>query len=142
MSAWVLPVVRSLDARGAPVPRGPDCSISMGAFRLVWSHRLLRLLAWFGLLLTVVNTNGEFVLSKALSQTLTTLPSPLRERHVARFFGDFYYQVNLLGSSVQLLFGSRVLRSGGLRLAFAVFPWWPWGAPWSSRCGRCCRCCG
>lgn len=118
----VLPIARALDGRGLPLPRCSEASLPVGALRLVWSHRFLRLLAGFGLLFTVVNSNGEYLLSKALSHTVAGLPSPLRERYVARFFGDFYFQVNLLGLLVQLLFVSRVLRSGGLRLAFAVFP--------------------
>lgn len=104
-----------------------------GAFALVLRHRYLTLIAIFSLLFTWVNTNGEYVLSvlvKAQGAELAAAKGIVGEEavrafsktHGTAFYAEFFLWVNVIGVALQTFAVSRVVKLGGLRIAFFVLP--------------------
>ena len=99
-----------------------------GAFAMVFKHRYLVLLAAFHLVFTLVNTNGEYMLSKlfkAAASEAVALGS-LEADKVGAFitgqYGAFFGWVNSLSMVLQLFVVSRLVKLGGIKLAFLVLP--------------------
>jgi ATP:ADP antiporter, AAA family len=98
-----------------------------GSFRLVFRHRYLTLIAAFSVVFTLVNTNGEYILSRLVKAYADELAAGGLARlevdaSVGEFYGGFYLWVNVAGVLLQSLFVSRILDKGGLRVAFFVLP--------------------
>jgi AAA family ATP:ADP antiporter len=99
-----------------------------GAFSLVLGHRYLRYVAAFTVVFTFVNTNGEYMVSKLVSEAATKLvqQGAIGQDDVARWvseaYGRFYFFVNVATVVLQTLVVSRLVRWGGMRLAFFVLP--------------------
>ncbi|MCA9625297.1 MAG: hypothetical protein KC731_40020, partial [Myxococcales bacterium] len=104
-----------------------------GAFTLVFRYRYLVLLAAFSLLFTFANTNGEYMISRVVKDyvfgQVGRCEFPTEEAKDAfvsgmftSWYGDFYLYVNVAGVVLQSFAVSRVVKWGGLRLAFFVFP--------------------
>jgi AAA family ATP:ADP antiporter len=115
--------------RPPPGSDGPDRG---GAFELVFQHKYLLLLAAFSTIFTFVNTNGEYMLGvlvkarAAEAANLLHLTGDARVAHtkgfVTTFYGDFYLWVNVIGVAVQTFVVSRIVKLGGLGLAFFILP--------------------
>jgi len=104
-------------ARSLPPPPS-----TAGAFRLVLSQRYLTLLALFSLLFTAVNSNSEYILGKLVAQANAALPEAERVGFIAAFYGDFFFWVNAGALGLQAFGVSRIVRHGGVRIAFFVLP--------------------
>ncbi len=96
-------------------------------FALVFSDRYLLLIAGLMVLLNVVNTSGEFLLSKlvvgeAMAQFAGDGHMAERQRFIGGFYGTFFGRVNLLGLLLQLFVTSRLLRHMGVRGALFILP--------------------
>lgn len=116
-------------AQGGPrAPAQQKAASSEGAFALVARTPYLRSLAAFSLLFTIVNSNGEYLLAKlfksAAAQAVAQgeLSPDLLGDYLTAAFGSFYFYVNVLGVLLQALVVSRLVRYGGLRVAFLVLP--------------------
>ena len=99
-----------------------------GSFALVMQHRYLKLLAAFSLLFTVVNTNGEYMLGALIKQAAESAvakgeiePGEIRY-FIGKAYGEFFLYVNIAGVILQSFVVSRIIRYGGVRLGFLVFP--------------------
>lgn len=90
-----------------------------------------RYLFWIGaltVLLNVVNTSGEYVLSRLLQnesiarfgEEASTLAQ--RERFIAMFYGGYLTWTNAAGFVSQLLLVSRIMRYAGVRRSLFVLP--------------------
>jgi AAA family ATP:ADP antiporter len=78
-------------------------------------------------LLNVVNTSGEFLLSKlvvgeAVARFAGDAQIAERQRFIGGFYGTFFGRVNLLGLLLQLFLTSRLLRFMGVRGALFILP--------------------
>ena len=106
-----------------------------GAFALVFRTRYLLAIAFLILFLNWVNTNGEFILGNAVSDTYkrlaaTTLGAAASETEttrfvrngIASFYAGFFTTVNVTGLLVQLFLVSRILKYLGIRVAILVMP--------------------
>jgi ATP:ADP antiporter, AAA family len=104
-----------------------------GAFALVFRHKYLLLIATFALVFTVVNTNGEYILSvlvKAKAKEAAVAAGVVGDEAVRKltkeigtsFYGKFFLWVNVIGVAVQTFAVSRIVKLGGLRLAFFIMP--------------------
>lgn len=103
-----------------------------GGFTLVRKNKYLLLLAAFSLVFTIVDTNGEFMLSTlvagrakdaALAQHVPAGDlEKFTEGFIASYYGGFYLWVNLIGLVIQTFLVSRIVKLGGLTLAFFVYP--------------------
>jgi ATP:ADP antiporter, AAA family len=113
--------------RGKPPQSLPPRSQN-GAFGLVWNNYYLRLIAMFSLIFTLVNSNGEYMLGKLFKQNAaeaiaagTLAPEALGDFLTAQS-ASFYFYVNVFGVLLQTFVVSRLVKYGGLSLAFFVLP--------------------
>lgn len=118
---WAAQRPNEQEASKSKVPIGKD-----GGFELIWKDRYLLLIAVLTVLLNVVNTSGEFILSKlvvARSIELFGAGSEMaRKTFVGSFYAQFFGWVNLLGLILQTLFVSRIFRYVGVRGALFLLP--------------------
>jgi AAA family ATP:ADP antiporter len=94
-------------------------------FKLVFASRYLRLIAILIVLLNVVNTTGEFLLSSIVEQEASRLhpgDKAAMRTFIGGFYGDYFYWVNLIGLLLQSLAVSRIFDAIGIRGALFVLP--------------------
>ncbi len=97
-------------------------------FALVFSDRYLLLIAGLMLIYNLVNTNGEYILSRTVVDLYTAahggaVAGGLDEKKViGEFYGNFFTIVNLLSAGIQAFVVSRVLKRFGVRFALLVLP--------------------
>src|SRR5262249_1145500 len=91
-------------------------------YKLIAKNKYLVLIAAFSIIFTLVNTNGEYIVSnlvKAKAQAVA--PNETRE-WIAGYYGNFYLWVNIAGIVLQVFAVSRIIKYFKLRYAFFVFP--------------------
>jgi len=99
-----------------------------GAFRLILNSRYLFWIAILVLVLNVVNTTGEFLLSKLVVNEADrmaatgTISAEQKAAFIGEFYGSFFSWVNLAGMLFQLFLVSRLFKSIGVRGALFVLP--------------------
>jgi ATP:ADP antiporter, AAA family len=114
-----------------------------GAFRLVIGKLYLLLIAVLMIVSNLVNTNGEFILGKTVTQQAQRLAdsppaatakvdmaraSTEEEKgkkvrdFIARFYGDFFFTVNLISALAQLFLVSRVMKFSGVPASLFFLP--------------------
>ncbi len=106
-------------AKMAETPLGKE-----GAFSLIVKNRYLLYIAILTVLLNIVNTSGEFILSKFVESEATVrfATDEARKQFVGAFYGSFFGWVNLLGLVLQLFVTSRVMKIMGVRGALFILP--------------------
>jgi AAA family ATP:ADP antiporter len=136
-------VDRMENAAGRSVRKANDTAKPLakgGAFKLVIRKRYLLLIAFLMIILNVVNSTGEFILGKTLTQeaqrlanmapvaTDTEVPSTPEQKNkrvqdlIARFYADFFFTVNLLGALAQLFLVSRIMKFFGVPASLFFLP--------------------
>ena len=99
-----------------------------GAWTLIRQDRYLFWIAILTVLLNVVNTSGEYLLSRLVVQeAVATIGAGEalageRARFIGGFYGSFFGWVNLLGLLIQLFAVSRLMRHAGVRGSLFVLP--------------------
>jgi ATP:ADP antiporter, AAA family len=118
-----------------PLPKG-------GAFRLVIGKPYLLLIALLMIVSNLVNTNGEFILGKTVTQeaqNLADMPSAATAKEgmaafteeqktkkvrdfIGRFYGDFFFTVSLVSALAQLFLVSRIMKFSGVPASLFFLP--------------------
>src|SRR5581483_5093325 len=96
-----------------------------GAFALIFHDRYLLLIAVLIVLLNLVNSTGEFLLSKlVVSESVRVAGESIaaRQRFVGAFYGQYFSWVNLLGLLLQMFLVSRIFHYIGVRGALFILP--------------------
>lgn len=95
-----------------------------GAYSLVLRNPYLRLIAIFTTLFTLVNTSGEYMISQLVSDAAKAHGGGKEAVHeyIASYMGDYFLWVNVAGLVIQLFLVSRIVKYGGFRVAFLLFP--------------------
>jgi AAA family ATP:ADP antiporter len=99
-----------------------------GTFAMVFRHKYLLLIGLFSVLFTLVNTNGEFMLSTLVSDAAKEAARGATDTRAAsrafstKFYSDFFLWVNVAVLVLQTFAVSRIVKFGGLRIAFFVLP--------------------
>jgi AAA family ATP:ADP antiporter len=103
-----------------------------GGYQLVFGSRYLLLIAVLMLVLNFVNTNGEYILGKTVTNEAAKRvaagaagamdPEEWTRRFIGGFYGDFFGWVNTVGALVQLFLVSRIMKSLGVRVALFFMP--------------------
>jgi AAA family ATP:ADP antiporter len=107
-----------------------------GGFQLVMKSRYLLLIGLMVMVANLVNTQGEYVLARAVTaQAEKLVPAPaapsartsaavIAARRVAigNLYGEFYGGVSLFGFLIQIFAVSRIFRHLGIHRALYVFP--------------------
>ena len=111
-------------AKQAGEPMGDE-----NPYRLVFGRRYLLLIALLILLLNWVNSTGEYILGKVVSEAARAAaaatpgaPAGFVNDSIGRFYGDFYGVVNAASLVVQLFLVSRILKYIGVRAALLILP--------------------
>ena len=98
------------------------------AFEMVFKHKYLLLIAFVVLFLNWVNTTGEYILSRTVTEVAAkTIQSgaagALTEgQFIGKFYADFFAVVNVAGLAIQLFIVSRILKYLGIRVAILILP--------------------
>jgi AAA family ATP:ADP antiporter len=118
-------VIYHLVDRGEPphaAPREAPAHATADAFRLVLRDRYLRVLAFMLLTATVINTTGEYVVGRMVTEHAHALPTYSRDDYIAGFYSDYYTMVNVASAVLQGLVVSRVMTRLGVRRALLILP--------------------
>jgi AAA family ATP:ADP antiporter len=94
-------------------------------FSLIFKSRYLTWIAVLIVLLNIVNSSGEFLLGKVVSENAQQLhpgDTAAQKQYVGAFYGSFFGGVNLLGFLMQTFVVSRLFASIGVRGALFVLP--------------------
>ncbi len=98
------------------------------AFALLWRNRYLLLIALLILLANWVNTTGEYLLGRVVSDSATQAVAAgtaggLSEADIiGKFYADFFSVVNLLSLVIQLFLVSRLIKYVGVRVCLMLLP--------------------
>jgi len=97
-------------------------------FALIFQDRYLVMIAFLVLLLNVVNTSGEFLLSSLVTQEAARVAGAgpeaeeARRRFIGAFFGDYFFWVNTLSFLFQAFLVSRLFRYIGVASTLLILP--------------------
>ena len=101
---------------------------SRGALEIISTDRYLRLIAVMVILLNVVNTGGEYLLSKLVvaeaAQAAVGAADPLaaKQAYIGHFYGTYFAWVGLGGLLLQAFLVSRLFQWVGVRGALFLLP--------------------
>jgi len=99
-----------------------------GGFQLIFRDRYLLLIAALVVLLNIVNTSGEFMLSKmVVREAARAFPNALtmaadRQRYIGEFYGSYFSMFNIAGLVLQTFFVSRIFKAIGPGGALFIGP--------------------
>jgi AAA family ATP:ADP antiporter len=99
-----------------------------GGFNLVFKKQYLLYIALLVLIVNFVNTNGEYILSKVVTQSAAeaiqngTMGGLTMAQWIGKFYADFYLWVNVLSMLIQLFLVSRIFKWVGIRGALLFLP--------------------
>jgi AAA family ATP:ADP antiporter len=93
-----------------------------GAFRLLLQNKYLLLIAGVVLLMSTVNSTGEYILSKFVTQSAAHLSGSEKGAYIGEFYGSYFSWVNLLGFLIQTFLVSRLFKWIGVRGALFILP--------------------
>jgi AAA family ATP:ADP antiporter len=121
-------LVDARERRGAegPARSAAEPVVKGGAYRLVFGNRYLLMIAMLILFLNWVNTTGEYILGRVVSEraadAVARTPGLTEATYIGKFYADFYGVVNVAGLVTQLFFVSRILKYFGVRVAVMILP--------------------
>ena len=108
--------------RGASSP----AMSASGGFQLVLKSRYLRLIAALVVLLNVVNTTGEYLISRLLTIHVSELarldPTFNRQAFIGGYVGDYQFWVNVTAFLLQAFVTSRLVKYRGLAGVLLALP--------------------
>jgi AAA family ATP:ADP antiporter len=95
-----------------------------GTFSLVLRHKYLILIALFSAIFTFVNTNGEYMLGVLVKADAArqNIVGQAAKDYTTAFYGSFLLWVNILVLFLQTFAVSRIVKFGGLKIAFFILP--------------------
>lgn len=110
-----------------------DPHFLLAGARLVMMSRFLMAAAMVTLLVNWVNTNGENLLFRVIQETLATEAANLgitssqqvleyTRDGTTRFYGNFYFWVNIVALFLQAFVASRLLKYGGFAAILLILP--------------------
>ena len=97
-----------------------------GGFTLVLSDPYLRLVALLLVLLNIVNSTGEFILARLVTERAAELaaasPGFQRGPYIGAFYGSYFFWVNVASVILQAFLVSRVVKRWGFKGALLALP--------------------
>ncbi len=126
LTAWINH--RHVATQDVKIRKAAEAPLSKeGGFQLIFRDRYLLSIAVLVILLNIVNTSGEFLLSKlVVAEAARAFPAAAmtaaRARFIGEFYGSFFAWVNLAGLVLQSFFVSRVFKAIGPGGALFIGP--------------------
>lgn len=113
--------------RRAADPTPAQAPIASGnGFALVLKNRYLTLIAGLLVLLNLVNTVGEFILSRAVVATAdahaASVPGFDKQAFIGTFYGNYFFWVNVLTIVIQAFLVSRIVKRLGMAGVLLAMP--------------------
>jgi AAA family ATP:ADP antiporter len=97
-----------------------------GGFSLVLSDPYLRLVALLLVLLNIVNSTGEFILARLVTERAAELAAASAEFNrgafIGQFYGSYFFWVNVASVVLQAFLVSRVVKRFGFKGALLTLP--------------------
>jgi AAA family ATP:ADP antiporter len=97
-----------------------------GGFALVFASRYLKLAALLLILLNIVNTTGEYIISRsvvaAANAAVAQNPALSKEAFIGSFYGSYFFWVNFGAVVLQAFVASRLARYLGLSGVLLALP--------------------
>jgi len=113
---------REDERSAAPAPR----LSAGGGFQLVLSNRYLQLIAALVVLLNLVNTTGEYLVARLLTNHVQELalanPAFNKQAYIGAFSGNYQFWVNVSAFLLQAFVTSRLVKYRGLRGVLLALP--------------------
>jgi AAA family ATP:ADP antiporter len=104
-------------ARTTPAPVATPLAAQRGGFGLVWSSPFLCWVAFFLLCLNIVNTLGEYMVSRSVLDAATTAVAEGRattvSAYVGAFYGSYFFWVNVIAVALQSVVAARLVKVAG-----------------------------
>jgi len=133
LAAFLLLVTAGLflpiDRSGSMQRKAVANDVPLGAksgFALVFASPYIRLIALLLVLLNVVNTTGEFILSHMVTvraQALTAADAAFdKGAYIGAFYGDYFFWVNVAALVLQAFVASRLVKRFGLAGVLFALP--------------------
>jgi AAA family ATP:ADP antiporter len=117
--------VEGWHSAATPATPGSDGG-SRDGFALLARNRYLRLICLLLLLLNVVNTTGEYILSRHVvamaDASAACAGESAREACIGAFYGRYFFWVNVVAIAIQSLLVSRLVRAVGIAGILLVLP--------------------
>ena len=124
----------SVPARGGATPQA-DARARIGgkgAFSLVFASRYIGLIAVLLILLNIVNTVGEYILSSLVvahaEEALRGNAAFDKNAYIGTFYGNYFLWVNIAAVALQLLAAPRLVKRFGLAGVLYALPFIALGA--------------
>ena len=95
-------------------------------FALVFKSRYISLIALLIVLLNIVNSTGEYILSKLATNRAAELLAQNvitnEGSYLGQFYGSYFFWVNIFAVLIQAFAVSRIVKYGGLRWTLLILP--------------------
>lgn len=126
----VIYLIVNRDARGQPSPSTPPVveePLGRGnAFRLIFANRYILLIAVLLIVLNVVNTTGEYILSHLVviraAELAVNDPAFDQGAWIGAFYGGYFFWVNVIAVLLQGFVASRLVKRFGLAGVLFALP--------------------
>lgn len=100
-----------------------------GGFALIFRSKYLLLIAGLLLVLNLVNTTGEFILSaKVKEAAVAAVSGDEIKAYIGSFYGDFFFVVNIIAFVIQSVVVSRLVKFTGIKGVVLLLPFISLGA--------------
>ncbi len=125
---WLVERREGANAAKAEQAPAAGSDVKSGGFHLVLSHKYLLLIALFSLVYNWVNSNGEYMLSKLITDHVASLiergqlAAKDKGHAIGGAYADFFFYVNVAGVVLQTFVVSRLVRWFKLPAAFLFLP--------------------
>jgi AAA family ATP:ADP antiporter len=120
LTNWIHHREGSSSLRGSPAEAAGRPIGDSGGFRLIFRHRYLLLIALLVLVANFVNTTGEFLLGKMVTQFAKGQING--QAYIGQFYAGFFFWVNVIGAALQMFAVSRILKHLGIGIALFCLP--------------------
>ena len=126
-----LVINRSRPAAGQPAAAAAPIG-GRGAFALVFASRYIHLIALLLIILNIVNTVGEYILSHLVvaqaADAAAANPSFDTNAYIGAFYGSYFMWVNIAAVALQILVAPRLIKRFGLAGVLLALPFIALGA--------------
>ena len=126
-TAWIVAWVNKLETRRGPkesTKQAEEFLSKEGGFSLILQDKYLLWIALLMILLNIVNTSGEYMLSRLVTDEAAArgLTGAAKGQFIGGFYASYFAWVNGLGLLIQAFGVSRIFKHAGIRGSLFFLP--------------------